>query len=61
MTTNGDGTSDRDNGGRYDIAFKTNIQLSEVKKQELMSTFTPVSPLYDDSSSAYYYVHPPGL
>ena len=57
----GDGTANNDNGLRYDIAFKTNIQLSEEKKLELINQFTPVIPLYDDSSTPYYLVHPVGL
>jgi hypothetical protein len=57
----GDGTAEHDNGLRYDIAFKTNIPLSEAKKLELINQFTPVAPLYDDSSTPYYLVHPAGL
>jgi len=57
----GDGSSNRDNGVRYDIAWKTNIQLTEEQKLELINQFTPVDPLYDDSSEAYYIDHPNGL
>ena len=57
----GDGTASRDNGARFDIAYKTNIELSNEKKLELLNRFTPVVPLYDDSSQPYYIDHPPGL
>lgn len=57
----GDGTAENDNGLRYDIAFKVNIPLTEEKKLELINQFSPVIPLYDDSSAPYYLVHPAGL
>lgn len=57
----GDGTAENDNGLRYDIAFKVNIPLTEEKKLELINRFSPVIPLYNDSSLPYYLVHPPGL
>ncbi|MEO2193481.1 MAG: hypothetical protein ABGY24_13625, partial [bacterium] len=57
----GDGTSNRDNGVRYDIAFKTNLTLSTEDKLELLNRFPPVKPIYDDASGAYFYIHPPGL
>ena len=57
----GDGSSNRDNGVRIDIALKTAIPLSEVDKLELINQFLPVRPLYDDASHAYFYQHPPGL
>ena len=57
----GDGTASHDNGVRFDIAFKTNVPLTDEKKLELMNAFNPVKPLYDDSFEPYYLVHPPGL
>ena len=57
----GDGSSNRDNGVRVDIALKTAIPLSEVDKLELINRFLPVQPLYEDASNAYFYEHPPGL
>ena len=57
----GDGSSNRDNGVRMDIALKTAIPLSEEDKLELINRFLPVRPLYEDASSAYFYRHPPGL
>ncbi|MBI24406.1 MAG: hypothetical protein CMN05_12610 [Roseibacillus sp.] len=57
----GDGSSNRDNGVRMDIALKTAIPLSEEDKLELINRFLPVRPLYGDASSAYFYRHPPGL
>jgi len=57
----GDGTANHDNGLRYDIAFKVNIPLTEEKKLEFINQFTPVIPLYHDSSVPYYLVHPAGL
>lgn len=57
----GDGTAERDNGVRYDIAFKTTVPLSEADKLELLNRFSPVRAIYDDSSAAYLYTHPPGL
>ncbi len=57
----GDGTSNRDNGVRADIAFKAIIPLSESDKLELFNKFPPQNAIYDDNSEAYYYVHPDGL
>jgi hypothetical protein len=57
----GDGTANRDNGARYDIAFKTNVPLSNEKKLELLNSFAPVQPQYDDAAEPYYIVHPSGL
>ncbi len=57
----GDGSSNRDNGVRMDIALKTAVPLSEEDKLELINRFLPVRPLYGDASSAYFYRHPPGL
>jgi len=57
----GDGTSNRDNGVRADIAFKTIIPLSDSDKLELFNKFPPQKAIYDDNSEAYYYVHPDGL
>jgi hypothetical protein len=57
----GDGTANRDNGARYDIAFKTNVPLSNEKKLELLNSFAPVRPQYDDAAEPYYIVHPSGL
>ncbi len=57
----GDGSSNLDNGVRADIAFKTNIQLSEELKQELVARFSRETPTLNDDSQAYPYDHPPGL
>jgi len=57
----GDGSSNRDNGVRADIAFKTIIPLSDSDKLELFNKFPPQKAIYDDNSKAYYYVHPDGL
>jgi len=57
----GDGTSNRDNGVRADIAFKAIIPLSDSDKLELFNKFPPQKAIYDDNSEAYYYVHPDGL
>ena len=57
----GDGSSNRDNGVRADIAFKTIIPLSDSDKLELFNKFPPQKAIYDDNSEAYYYVHPDGL
>jgi hypothetical protein len=53
----GDGSSNRDNGVRADIAFKTIIPLSGSDKLELFNRFPPQEPIYDDKSEAYYYLH----
>ena len=57
----GDGSSNRDNGVRGDVAFKATILLSQDDKLELINKFNPKYPIYNDSSSAYYYEHPDGL
>ena len=57
----GDGSSNRDNGVRADIAFKTIIPLSDSDKLELFNRFPPQEPIYDDKSEAYYYLHPDDL
>ena len=57
----GDGTPNRDNGVRADIAFKAIIPLSDSDKLELFNKFRPQKAIYDDTSKAYYYVHPEGL
>jgi len=57
----GDGSSNRDNGVRADIAFKAIIPLSDSDKLELFNKFPPQKAIYDDNSEAYYYVHPDGL
>ena len=57
----GDGSPNRDNGVRGDVAFKTVIPLSDVDKQALIETFTPMTPAYNDTSGAYHYMHPKGL
>ena len=57
----GDGSSNRDNGVRGDVAFKAKILLSQDDKLELINKFNPKYPIYNDSSSAYYYEHPDGL
>jgi len=54
----GDGSSNRDNGVRADIAFKTIIPLSDSDKLELFNKFPPQRAIYDDNSEACYYVHP---
>ena len=57
----GDGSSNRDNGVRADIAFKAIIPLSDSDKLKLFNKFPPQKAIYDDNSEAYYYVHPDGL
>jgi len=57
----GDGSSNRDNGVRGDVAFKAMIYLSQDDKLELINKFTPKNPIYNDNSSAYHYEHPDGL
>lgn len=57
----GDGSSDRDNGVRTDVAFKAVLPLSEADKLEMIKRFAPVVPKFNESSGAYDYVHPPGL
>ena len=57
----GDGSSNRDNGVRADIAFKAIIPLSDSDKLELFNKFPPQKAIYDNNSEAYYYVHPDGL
>ena len=57
----GDGSPNRDNGVRGDVAFKTVIPLSDADKQALIETFTPMTPAYNDTSGAYHYMHPEGL
>ena len=57
----GDGSSNRDNGVRADIAFKVNIQLTEELKKKLVERFPRVTPSLNDGSKAYPYKHPPGL
>jgi hypothetical protein len=57
----GDGSSNRDNGIRGDIIFKTVIPLSDADKLDLIQKFQPRISMYDDNSKAYYYVHPEGL
>ena len=57
----GDGSSNRDNGVRADIAFKAIIPLSDSDKLELFNKFPPQKAIYGDNSEAYYYVHPDGL
>ena len=57
----GDGSSNRDNGVRGDVAFKAMILLSQDDKLELINNYKPKYPIYNDSSSAYYYEHPDGL
>ena len=53
----GDGSSNRDNGVRADIAFKTIIPLSGSDKLELFNRFPPQEPIHDDKPEAYYYLH----
>ena len=57
----GDGSSNRDNGIRGDIAFKALITLSKTHKLELINMFLPRKAIYEDNSEAYNYVHPDGL
>ncbi len=57
----GDGSSNRDNGIRGDIAFKALITLSTAHKLELINMFLPRKAIYEDNSEAYNYAHPDGL
>ena len=57
----GDGSSNRDNGVRMDIALKAAIPLSEADKLELINRFLPVRPIYDDGARAYFYEHGDGF
>lgn len=57
----GDGSSNRDNGVRIDIALKVNITLSETDKLDLINQFLPLQPIYDDGTDAYFYVHGDGF
>ena len=57
----GDGSTNRDNGIRGDIAFKALITLSVTHKLELINKFLPRKALYDNRSEPYYYDHPDGL
>jgi hypothetical protein len=57
----GDGSSNRDNGVRADIAFKAIINLSVSDKLELLNRFPPKEKVFDDNSKPYHYVHPHGL
>ena len=61
VVTPGDGSPNRDNGVRTDVAYKTTVALSEEARQDLLEQFALVDPLYDDSASAYDYQHPAGL
>ena len=57
----GDGSSNRDNGVRIDIALKALIPLSEADKLKLINQFLPLQPIYDDATGAYFYEHGPGF
>ena len=57
----GDGSTNRDNGIRGDIAFKALITLSVTHKLELINKFLPRKALYGNRSEPYYYDHPDGL
>ncbi len=57
----GDGSSNRDNGVRIDIALKVVIALSEADKLELINQFLPLQPIYGDATEAYFYEHGPGF
>lgn len=57
----GDGSLNRDNGVRADIAFKARIPLSDSDKWQLFKKFPVQEAIYDDTSKAYHYVHPHGL
>ena len=57
----GDGSSNRDNGVRIDIALKALIPLSEADKLKLINQFLPLQPIYDDAAEAYFYEHGPGF
>ncbi len=57
----GDGSSNRDNGVRIDIALKVTITLPEANKLELINQFLPLQPIYDDGTDAYFYVHGDGF
>ena len=57
----GDGSSNRDNGVRIDIALKALIPLSEADKLKLINQFLPLQPIYNDATGAYFYEHGPGF
>jgi len=57
----GDGSSNRDNGVRIDIALKVTITLSEADRLELINQFLPLQPIYDDGTEAYFYEHGDGF
>ena len=57
----GDGSSNRDNGIRIDIALKVNIPLSKTDTLDLINQFLPLQPIYDDGTEAYFYEHGDGF
>jgi len=57
----GDGSSNRDNGVRIDIALKTTIPLSENNKLKLINQFIPLQSIYDNDTEAYFYEHGEGF
>ena len=57
----GDGSSNRDNGVRIDLALKVVIPLSDTDKLELINQFLPLRSIYDDETEAYFYEHGNGF
>ena len=57
----GDGSSNRDNGVRIDLALKVVIPLSDTDKLELINQFLPLQSIYDDETEAYFYEHGNGF
>ena len=57
----GDGSSNRDNGVRIDLALKVVIPLSDTDKLELVNQFLPLLSIYDDDTEAYFYEHGDGF
>ena len=57
----GDGTPEKDNGLRADIAFRATIELTEEQKMELLHQFLPQAAIHGPEAVAYDYQHPPGL
>ena len=57
----GDGTSDRDNGVRVDVAFKQVIPMSQSAQAQLVEEFEMGSYDLDDTARAYFHHHAAGL
>ena len=57
----GDGSSNRDNGVRIDIALKTTVPMTQINKLKLINKFTPLKPIYDNNTKAYFYEHGEGF